>query len=444
MRLHCDYAWLGGESAAANVRVTIADGVIAAVESGVSRVADDIAVRGVVLPGLVNSHSHAFHRGLRGRTHAGSGDFWAWRNPMYTLAERLTPDNYREFAAAVYGEMVLSGITGVGEFHYVHHQIDGTPYANRNEMGLALVDAAAAAGVRLALLDAAYLHAGLDKPDVLPEQRRFSDGSIAKWLERVNEMKGGEHWTVGLAPHSVRAVHPVELHEVAAGRGSRVVHLHVSEQPAENDVCLQVTGKTPTEVLHDAGLLGPHLTAVHATHLTSHDIDLLGKSKSNICMCPTTERDLADGVGSASLLSRGGCALCLGSDSHAVIDLFEEARAVEHNERLISGNRGIHSAASLLEAATRGGEMSLGWSPVAGSGIRVGCRADMIALDVESVRLAGFEAKHAAAHIVHSAAPADVRDVWVGGRHVVRDREHVLLGDVAGLLRSSIEALGTL
>jgi formiminoglutamate deiminase len=444
MRLHCDYAWLGGESAVANVRVTIADGVIAAVESGVSRDADDVAVRGVVLPGLVNSHSHAFHRGLRGRTHAGSGDFWAWRNPMYTLADRLTPDNYREFAAAVYGEMVLSGITGVGEFHYVHHQIDGTPYANRNEMGLALVDAAAAAGVRLALLDAAYLHAGLDKPDVLPEQRRFSDGSIAKWLERVNEMKGGEHWTVGLAPHSVRVVHPEELHEVAAGRGSRVVHLHVSEQPAENDVCLQVTGKTPTEVLHDAGLLGPHLTAVHATHLTSHDIDLLGKSKSNICMCPTTERDLADGVGPASLLARGGCALCLGSDSHAVIDLFEEARAVEHNERLISGNRGIHSAASLLEAATRGGEMSLGWSPVAGSGIRVGCRADMIALDVDSVRLAGFDAKHAAAHIVHAAAPADVRDVWVGGRHVVRDREHVLLGDVAGLLRSSIEALGTL
>lgn len=444
MRLHCEYAWLGGESAVPNVRVTIAKGAIAAVESGVSRDADDVAVRGVVLPGLVNSHSHAFHRGLRGRTHAGSGDFWAWRNPMYALAERLTPDNYREFATAVYGEMVLSGITGVGEFHYVHHQSDGSPYANKNEMGLALVDAAAAAGVRLALLDTAYLHAGLDKPEVLPEQRRFSDGSIASWLERVNEMSGGEQWTVGLAPHSVRAVHPDELREVANGRGSRVVHLHVSEQPAENEVCLRVTGKTPTEVLHDAGLLGPHLTAVHATHLTSRDIELLGRSKSNICMCPTTERDLADGVGPASLLARGGCALCLGSDSHAVVDLFEEARAVEHNERLVSGNRGIHQASSLLDAATRGGEESLGWSTVAGSGVRVGARADLIAIDLDTVRLAGFEARNAAAHIVHAAAPADVRDVWVGGTNVVQDREHLLLGDVAALLRSSIEALGTL
>ena len=444
MRLHCEYAWLGGESAVANVRVTIADGVIVTVESGVSHEADDVTVRGVVLPGLVNSHSHAFHRGLRGRTHAGSGDFWAWRNPMYSLAQRLTPDNYREFATAVYGEMVLSGITGVGEFHYVHHQLDGSPYANKNEMGLALVDAAAAAGVRLALLDTAYLHAGLDKSEVLSEQRRFSDGSIAAWLERVNELGGGKQWTVGLAPHSVRAVHPDELREVANGRGSRVVHLHVSEQPAENEVCLKVTGKTPTEVLHDAGLLGPHFTAVHATHLTKRDIELLGQSKSNICMCPTTERDLADGVGPASQLARGGCALCLGSDSHAMIDLFEEARAVEHNERLISGNRGIHSAASLLDAATRGGEESLGWSPVQGSGVRAGARADLIAIDLDTVRLAGFEARHAAAHIVHAAAPADVRDVWMGGRHVVRDREHLLLGDVADLLRSSIETLGTL
>jgi formiminoglutamate deiminase len=444
MRLHCEYAWLGGESAARNVRITIDGHSIVAVDVEVEKTAEDIVVKGLVMPGLVNSHSHAFHRALRGRTHAGSGDFWSWRNPMYTLAQRLDPDSYRELSAAVYGEMVLAGITGVGEFHYVHHQVDGTPYADENAMGLALVDGASKAGIRLALLDTAYLHAGLDKPDPLPEQMRFSDGSIANWLERVGELAGGENWTVGLAPHSVRAVHATELVEVARWRGSRVVHLHVSEQPAENEVCLRLTGKTPTEVLHDAGLLGPHLTAVHATHLTERDISLLGSSKSNICMCPTTERDLADGIGPASRLVGGGCTMCLGSDSHAVIDLFEEARAVEHDERLITGKRGIHSPASLLEAATRGGEISLGWDPVAGTGVRVGAKADLIALDLETVRLAGFEAKSAAAHIVHAAAPADVRDVWMGGEQVVRNREHVRLGDVAARLRSAIGALGTL
>jgi formiminoglutamate deiminase len=444
MQLHCEYAWLGGEAAARNVRITISGGMITAVSADVAPDAEDTVVRGMVMPGLVNSHSHAFHRALRGRTHEGSGDFWAWRNPMYTLAQRLTPDNYRELSAAVYGEMVLAGITGVGEFHYVHHQLGGTPYANKNEMGLALVDGAEQAGIRLALLDAAYLHASLNEPEQLPEQRRFGDGSIGNWLERVNELAGGEHWTVGLAPHSVRAVHPHELREVASGRGSRVVHVHVSEQPVENEVCLGVTGRTPTQVLHDAGLLGPHFTAVHATHLTDKDVALFGASKSNICMCPTTERDLADGVGPASALAHGGCTLCLGSDSHAVIDLFEEARAVELNERLISGNRGIHTAASLLDAATRGGEVSLGWSSAAGSGVRPGARADLVAIDLDTVRLAGFEAHNAAAHIVHAAAPADVRDVWVGGEQVVRDRGHLRLADVAARLRTSIGALGTL
>lgn len=444
MRLHCEYAWLGGESASRSVRITIDGGAIVGVDVDVERSNDDVVVKGLVMPGLVNSHSHAFHRALRGRTHAGSGDFWSWRNPMYALAQRLDPDNYRELSAAVYGEMVLAGITGVGEFHYVHHQVDGTPYTDKNEMGRALVDGASQAGIRLALLDTAYLHAGLDKPEPLPEQKRFSDGSIGAWLERVNDLAGGTNWTVGLAPHSVRAVHPGELHEVAHGRGSRVVHLHVSEQPAENEVCLRLTGKTPTEVLDDAGLLGPHLTAVHATHLTDHDIALLGGSRSNICMCPTTERDLADGIGPASRLVGGGCAMCLGSDSHAVIDLFEEARAVEHDERLITGKRGIHSPASLLEAATRGGEISLGWNPAKGVGVRVGARADLIALDLDTVRLAGFEAKSAAAHIIHAAAPADVRDVWMGGEQVVSNREHRRLGDVAARLRSAIEMLGTL
>jgi formiminoglutamate deiminase len=295
------------------------------------------------------------------------------------------------------------------------------------------------------LLDAAYLHAAIDADDVLPEQRRFSDGTIDRWLDRVDALgDGGEGWTVGLAPHSVRAVHPQELAELVGSRFGRVVHLHVSEQPAENTACLEATGMTPTEVLADVGVVGPHLTAVHATHMTDRDIALLGSNRAHVCMCPTTERDLADGVGPAAAMAAAGVRLCLGSDSHAVIDLFEEARAVEHNERLITGKRGVHSPASLLVAATSGGASSLGWSSLVAEGVAVGKPADLVAIGIDSVRMAGFDPRHAAAHIVHAAAPADVHHVWVAGRCVVRDGRHATIGDVPAALSGAISALGTL
>jgi formiminoglutamate deiminase len=341
-----------------------------------------------------------------------------------------------------FAEMALSGITGVGEFHYIHHQQDGTRYVNPNEMGLAMVAASQRAGIRMALLDVAYLHAALDKPEPLAEQKRFSDGTIDNWLDRVDALgEGGEGWTVGMAPHSVRAVHPSELEEVVANRHGKVVHVHVSEQPAENVACIAATGKTPTQVLADAGLLGRHFTAVHATHLTATDMTLLCSSHSGVCMCPTTERDLADGVGPASSLSAGGAVLSLGTDSNAFIDMFEEARAVETDERLVTGKRGVHSPASLLIAATSGGATALGWGQY---GIQVGAPADFIALSLDSVRLASFNAANAAAHIVHSAAPSDVRDVWVGGRQIVQDHQHLTVSDVVGGLGRAIAAVVTL
>lgn len=439
---HAQYAWRGGESADERVRFEVSGGLITAVDVGVDATAEDVSVRGLVLPGLVNAHSHAFHRALRGITHAGSGDFWSWREPMYAIANRLNPDNYRALATAVFAEMALAGITGVGEFHYVHHPTGGGRYDDPNAMGRAMVDAARSAGVRLALLDVAYLHAGMDKPEPLAEQARFSDGSMDAWLDRVDALgEGGDGWTVGLAPHSVRAVHPSDLEAVVANRHGRVVHLHVSEQPAENAACIAATGLTPTGVLAEAGLLGAHLCAVHATHLTDGDIALLGSSRSHVCFCPTTERDLADGIGPARRLVGAGATLCLGSDSHAMIDLFEEARAVEHDERLISGVRGNHSPASLLEAATRNGATSLGW---AAHSLSVGSPADFIALDLDTVRLASFDARHAAAHVVHAAAPSDVRDVWVAGRQVVANRRHVAIDDVPGALRSAIGEVVTL
>ena len=439
---HAQWAWRGAEYAVANVRIGVSNGVITTVENGVDAQASDVRISGVVMPGFVNAHSHAFHRALRGRTHGGTGDFWSWRTPMYEIANRLTPETYGELAAMTFAEMALSGITGVGEFHYIHHQQDGTRYANPNEMGLAMVAASQRAGIRMALLDVAYLHAGLDKPEPLAEQKRFSDGTIDSWLDRVDALgEGGDRWTVGMAPHSVRAVHPSELEEVVANRHGKVVHVHVSEQPAENAACIAATGKTPTQVLADAGMLGRHFTAVHATHLTATDISLLCSSHSGVCMCPTTERDLADGVGPASSLSAGGAVLSIGTDSNAFIDMFEEARAVETDERLVTGKRGVHAPASLLIAATTGGATALGWGQ---HGIHVGAPADFIALSLDSVRLASFDAANAAAHIVHAASPADVRDVWVGGRQIVQDHQHLNVSDVVGGLGRAIAAVVTL
>ncbi|TRZ71209.1 MAG: formimidoylglutamate deiminase [Actinobacteria bacterium] len=445
---HAQWAWRGGEEAIANVRIGVSNGVISSVEDGVDAQASDVRIAGVVMPGLVNAHSHAFHRALRGRTHGGSGDFWSWRTPMYEIANRLTPETYGELAAMTFAEMALSGITGVGEFHYIHHQPDGKRYTNPNEMGLAMVAASQRAGIRMALLDVAYLHAGLDKPEPLAEQKRFSDGTIDNWLDRVDALGEGDingargaGWTVGMAPHSVRAVHPSELEEVVANRHGKVVHVHVSEQPAENAACIAATGKTPTQVLADAGLLGGHFTAVHATHLAATDISLLGSSHSGVCMCPTTERDLADGVGPASSLSAGGAVLSLGTDSNAFIDMFEEARAVETDERLVTGKRGAHTPASLLIAATTGGATALGWGQY---GIHVGAPADFIALSLDSVRLASFDGAHGAAHIVHAASPADVRDVWVGGHQIVQDHHHRNVSDVVGGLGRAIAAVVTL
>lgn len=256
-----------------------------------------------------------------------------------------TPESYFDLARAVYAEMALAGITNVGEFHYVHHAPGGTPYADPNAMGEALIEAAAAAGIRITLLDTAYLAAGFgEAPNA--HQRRFSDGTAEAWAERVSALKPREHALIGAAVHSVRAVPAGQLATVAAWAQERraPLHVHLSEQTAENDACLAAHGRTPTQLLADHGVLGPHTTGVHNTHLTDEDIALLGGTTTGTCMCPTTERDLADGIGPAGRLQRAGSPLSLGSDSHAVIDLLEEARAMELNERLRSRTRGHWTA----------------------------------------------------------------------------------------------------
>jgi formiminoglutamate deiminase len=244
--------------------------------------------------------------------------------------------------------------------------------------------------------------------------------------------------TIGLAPHSVRAVHQAELEQIAIYRNNRVVHIHVSEQPAENCACIKATGRTPTQLLSDANLLGSFTTAVHATHLTHEDILLLGRSKTTACFCPTTERDLADGIGPSEQLVAAGASLSLGSDSHAVIDMFEEARAVEMHQRLITNRRGVHRSSDLLKAATINGAHSLGCNSY---GLVVGAAADFIAVSTESVRLASFDAKNGAAHLVHSATSTDVRDVWVNGEQIVADHIHCQQPNISQALRTAIDAV---
>src|ERR1700742_3776617 len=253
---------------------------------------------------------------------------------MYAVAERLDPGGYLDLATAVFGEMATTGITCVGEFHYLHHGPGGVPYADPNVMGHAIAEAARAAGIRVTVLDACYLSGGFGA-EVTGAQLRFSDGDIGGWLGRVSRFDPGPGARLGAAVHSVRAVAPRDIELVAewAARGA-VLHAHVSEQPAENAGCLATYGRTPTEVLHQAGALASNLTAVHGTHLTESDIALHGLNRATVCLCPTTERELADGIGPTAALQAAGVRLSLGSDRQAGGDLFEGARGGEVPPRL--------------------------------------------------------------------------------------------------------------
>lgn len=361
------------------------------------------------VPAFANCHSHVFHRALRGRI-AGADSFWTWRDQMYAVAAVLDPDLLFDLARATYAEMYVAGIRSVGEFHYIHHRPDGRPYDDPNAMGEALIAAAREAGVRIALLDTCYLAAGFGRE---PEgvQRRFSDGDAETWASRVDELAhkhaGEDDVVIGAAIHSVRAVPRDELATVAAALPDAPLHVHVSEQPAENEECVAATGLTPVALLAEAGAWTPRTTAVHATHLTPDDIATLGDAQAYVCFCPTTEAELADGIGPSVALREAGARLTLGSDSNTVIDMFAEARAVEMHQRLASGARGAWRAEQLWRAASATGHESLGFA--GGDTIEIG----------ESVRTAGAD------ELLWAASAEDV----VGDR-----------SDIAEQLESAIDA----
>ncbi len=427
-----DRAWVDG-ACVDDVAVRVRDGTIGSVETDAPRVDDAVRLRGFTIPGLVNAHSHAFQRLLRGRTEATDGNFWSWRDQMYQLAERLDPDTFEEVATAVFGEMLMAGVTTVGEFHYVHHPGEGGSYADPNAMGEALLAAAAATGIRITLLDTCYLRSGFDTAPV-GVQKRFSDGHAETWVERVSGLKGGPAAKVGAAVHSVRAVDPASARTVGewAEHNDAPLHFHLSEQIAENEACVASTGRTPTEVMAEAGVLGRNSTAVHATHLTATDLDLIVSSGTGACICPTTERALADGIGPVAQLRDAAVPLSVGSDSQTTIDLFEEARLLDLHERFVAHRRGTWSAPHLLAAATNGGARSLGWD---NTGIAAGAMADFTVIDMESVRTAGIADPVAAA--VYAATASDVTDVVVGGEVVVRDRHHGAIEDVPRALENA-------
>ncbi|KAA8882964.1 formimidoylglutamate deiminase [Nocardia colli] len=425
-----EYAWLP-DGVAAAVTIEVNGATIQSVTGGTERTGT--VLPGLTIPGFANAHSHGFHRVLRGRTQHDQGTFWTWRERMYAVAAQLDPDSYYRLARAVYAEMVLAGYTSVGEFHYLHHAPGGARYSDPNAMSAALAAAADDAGIRLTLLDTCYLAGGFGV-ELGEHQLRFGDGSVDAWAERAAAFTPKQELVrTGVAAHSVRAVPAAALSVVAEAATGRPLHVHLSEQPSENADCLAAHGVTPTALLAGAGLLGPQTVAVHATHLTDADIALLADSGTRACFCPTTERDLGDGIGPARALSDAGVGLCLGTDSHAVIDAFEEWRALELDERLASRARGRFSPAELYRAATD--HASIGW-PEAGR-IAPNAAADLVTVDLDSIRTAGT----APAAALFAATASDIRSVLIAGRPVVSEHRHLQVHHPETVLREEIEAL---
>jgi formiminoglutamate deiminase len=400
---HADQAWLG--HAAKDVVIDVQSGRIKSVTEGAPLPRGATSLAGWTIPGLANVHSHAFQHTLRAKVESGAGDFWAWRREMYRRTD-WDWAGYYGYSRMVFQEMLEAGITAVGEFHYLHQR--------GNELGEALIQAAGEVGLRITLIDACYLRGGLDGRPLDDAQRSFSDGDAERWAARVDQLKDTDGVRIAAAIHSVRAVDPASMRTVAAWARRRAtpLHIHLAEQPAEVEECKTVEGCTPAELLEREGILGPDLTAVHAIHVDEHDISLLGSNHVTVCACPTTERDLGDRVGPLRALADAGCALAVGSDSNVVIDMLEEARGLELDQRRATGHRVIHQPEELLCAATVNGMRALGWE--AGE-LKAGMLADFITVEQQR----HTEPRQLdAAYLIYGGA-AEVTNVVVGGRTVL-------------------------
>jgi formimidoylglutamate deiminase len=434
-------------------------------EHGASRV---VRLTGrALLPGMANAHSHAFQRVIRGRTEFRSSardTFWTWREQMYSAASRLTPEGIYDASRMAFMEMALGGITTVGEFHYLHHNTDGKPYDDPNLLAKQVVRAARDVGLRISLLRVAYARSGFNAP-ANERQSRFITRDPHDFIKHTDALRldlahadesCGESQTdrlayawLGVAPHSIRAVPLPYWREVAtyARAHQMPVHAHVAEQPAEIEACRAEHGRTPVALLNSEGLLDERFTAVHAIHVTANEACALANAHAHVCACPTTERNLGDGVVPADLFFNAQARVALGTDSHAQIDLLEDARELELNLRLAKLSRAVLApeepdeqgddvnrddldqqssrtsslAARLFECATVHGASSVGAH--AGS-LERGRAADFFTVDLDDPSIAGANADDLLAVIVFSLTRAAVRDVAVGGRLVVENGEH--------------------
>ncbi len=398
---------------------TIGEIVPRGVDSPVSDPLPGVAL----LPGFVNTHSHVFQRALRGRTHrplSKQDTFWTWRRAMYAEAARLDPDLLYEGALHTYREMLAAGYTTVGEFHYVHHQPGGAPYANPNAMSQAILQAGRDAGIRVVLLMTAYAQSGFNQPPE-EEQRRFCDASVESYLERVEALRvAGVH--VGVAPHSVRAVPENWFRAIAqySRAHSLPLHVHADEQMAEIEQTRAAWNCTPVELLDRFGALHEHTTVVHATHANANEIELLAKRRSTVCVCPTTEGDLGDGIAPYTGLLAAGIPLTIGADSNTRLDPLEELRWAEYSARMRYQRRRVLVADELaspgpllLTMGTAAGAHALGLST---GEIVPGQPADLIAVNLKHPTLAGWTGEDLLDVLFFGASAEVIAGTWVQGR----------------------------
>ncbi|HEY6341561.1 MAG TPA: formimidoylglutamate deiminase [Bryobacteraceae bacterium] len=411
-----------------------------------------------LLPGLVNAHSHSFQRALRARTErrtrAGRDTFWTWREAMYHAANSLSPEDIYRVARMAFLEMLASGITTVGEFHYLHHAPGGTPYENRNLLAEKILCAARETGLRIALLRTAYSRAGFQKP-LNPGQVRFMTPNPDDFISdtealRTSITKGfspDRAW-VGIAPHSIRAVHLPYIERVAsyAAQNGLVLHMHVAEQQAEIEACQTEFGLRPIELLYEHGVLSERFTGVHVIHVNEREIDYLAKARAHVCACATTERNLGDGIAPAERWAALSIPVCYGSDSNIQIDLWEDARELEYHLRLEKLERAVLApdaereslSRRLFDSATRVGAESLG-AP-AGS-LEPGLAADFLTVDLDDLSIAGADAGSLLSHIVFSLERTAIRQVCVGGEPVIQDGRHPLQEEIVREFRETQQKL---
>ncbi|MCM3870029.1 MAG: formimidoylglutamate deiminase [Pyrinomonadaceae bacterium] len=400
-----------------------------------------------LLPGLVNAHSHAFQRVIRGRTEYRTSNekdsFWTWREMMYSAATRLTPEDIYDASRMAFLEMALNGITAVGEFHYVHNQPDGTPYDDPNLLAKEVVRAARDVGLRIALLRVAYARAGFQS-EPNPRQARFIESDWELYLDRVTKLRkdlaelAGQAW-VGVAPHSVRAVPLTYLKEVVrfGNEQGLPIHMHLAEQPAEVSACIEEYGRSPVALLETEGLLSERFTGVHVIHITPKAAAMLAQASAMVCACPTTERNLGDGIVPVETFFRDNVRVSLGTDSQVQIDLLEDARELEYHLRLQRMERAVLAgedgagrsslAVKLFDCATINGAQSIS---APGGQLAPGLPADFFTVDLNDPSIAGASPDDLLSSIVFSLSRTAVRDVVVGGKKIVEDGRHAAQDEI--------------